>query len=132
MLQALFSIALITTMAGRGLHACYDKIRDDIVRSNDPRKNTATGYQSISLPDLKVDIKGMTGKRISVYGAVQVMGEMVMLKDGPMDMNPIWINAGNLPRDDRKKTSQRLPNGPMQRYVLWSNSTTSNGANNFR
>jgi len=56
----------------------------------------------IELTDLKLDITTMKGKVVRVAGLLQSIGQMVVLKSGPMDMTPIWVNAAHLSRDDRK------------------------------
>jgi hypothetical protein len=56
----------------------------------------------IGLTDLKLDIGTMKGQTVRVTGVLQVMGEMIMLRSGPMDMSPIWVNAAKLSRVDRK------------------------------
>lgn len=84
--------------------ACYDKIRDDIVAANKPRQvQGREGYQEIDIADLKVDLKVLKGKKVSTRAYIQVVGEMSMLKSDPMDMAPIFADASNLPREDRKK-----------------------------
>lgn len=83
--------------------ACYDKIRDQLPRSAAPGSSQVARYDSIQLADLKVDIKGMMGKKVAVAASIQSMGETSMLKSDPMDMTPIWADTEKLPREDRKK-----------------------------
>lgn len=82
--------------------ACYDKIKDDIVKANSTAAPT-TGYQPMSLVDLKVDLKKLVGKKVGSLALVQIMGDMAMLKSDEMDMAPIFADTEKLPRDDRKK-----------------------------
>lgn len=83
--------------------ACYDKIRDDVVKANSGTQAPSGGYLDIQLIDLKVDLKKLTGKKVSVSALVQVMGDMAFLKSDDLDMSPVGIDTENLPRDDRKK-----------------------------
>lgn len=55
------------------------------------------------MSDLKVDIKDMMGKRVTVRASVQTMGDISMLKSDPVDMTPVWATTDKLPREDRKK-----------------------------
>lgn len=91
------------TKDDRSRLACYDKIRDDIVKAYATSQQPASGYQSIALVDLKVDLKKLIGKKVSVPALVQIMGEMAMLKSDEMDMAPVFADTEKLPRDDRKK-----------------------------
>lgn len=59
-------------------------------------------YRNISLIDLKLDITSLTGEKIKVKGVAQLVGEMLMLKSEMMDMNPIFLDFKQLPRDERK------------------------------
>lgn len=92
-----------TTKDDRARLACYDKIRDDIVKANSAASASANGYQSMSLVDLKVDLKKLVSKKVSTYALVQIIGEMAMLKSDEMDMAPVFADTEKLPRDDRKK-----------------------------
>lgn len=92
-----------TTKDDRSRLACYDKIRDDIVKAYGASQQSSNGYQSVGLVDLKVDLKKMVGKKISVPALVQIMGDTAMLKSDEMDMAPIFADTEKLPRDDRKK-----------------------------
>lgn len=60
-------------------------------------------YVTMSLSDLKLDIKHLKGKKVSVEAEIQSMGDLQMLKDGPMDMTGIFADTSRLPREDRKK-----------------------------
>lgn len=92
-----------TTDNDKARLACYDKIRDSMVAAYKPDATKGAAFQAIGLTDLKVDIKGMVGKRVSVVGLIQSMGEFSMLKADVMDMTPVWVFTENLSRDDRKK-----------------------------
>lgn len=96
-------IKCANTKEDRSRLACYDKIRNDIVKAYGASQQPANGYQSVGLVDLKVDLKKMVGKKISVPALVQIMGDMAMLKSDEMDMAPIFADTEKLPRDDRKK-----------------------------
>jgi hypothetical protein len=78
--------------------ACYDKIGTGVKGASGK-----DAYVSMSLSDLKTDIKSLRGKKIAVEASVQTMGEMHMLKDGPMDMAAVFAEMDKLPRQDRKK-----------------------------
>jgi hypothetical protein len=52
--------------------------------------------------DLKLDIAQMKGQTVKVTGLLQILGDMVLLKSGPMDMTAVWVDAKQLSRDDRK------------------------------
>ena len=83
---------------------CYDKIRDDAVKSHVAEQNKPKVlYQPIDLLDLKTDIKSLTGKKVSVTGEVQMMGDLAFIKTEAMDMTPITLNINKLPREDRKQ-----------------------------
>ena len=83
--------------------SCYDKIAAAINKSSVGTQSATSSYQAIELPDLKVDIKKLSGKKVYVQGAIQTIGEMSFLKSDEMDMTPIMANIENLPREDRKK-----------------------------
>jgi len=57
----------------------------------------------MELIDLKTDIKSLSGKRVTVIGSLQMLGEMAMLKSEPFDMTPIMVSVEKLPREDRKQ-----------------------------
>ena len=82
---------------------CYDRIATTIVKSTSNIQSPENPYQTIDLADLKVDIKGLSGKRLSVFGSIQSVGDISFLKGDEMDMTPIIANIESLPRDDRKK-----------------------------
>ncbi len=63
---------------------------------------TAADYKRVALSDLKLDRQSMRGQRIEAAGTMQVMGEIVLLKDGMMDMTPIYVDTTNLSRVGRK------------------------------
>lgn len=96
-------IKCASTKDDRSRLACYDKIKDDIVKAYATSQLPANGYQTIGLVDLKVDLKKLVGKKVSVPALVQIMGEMAMLKSDEMDMAPVFADTEKLPRDDRKK-----------------------------
>jgi len=84
--------------------ACFDKITAGMVAEYQAKNKTpADEYLRMQLIDLKTDIKGLHGRKISTSGLVQIMGEMAMLKSDPLDMTPLMINTQNLPREDRKR-----------------------------
>ncbi|EIC82057.1 hypothetical protein [Serratia sp. M24T3] len=83
--------------------ACYDKIRDDIVKSESETKKSTSEYPAIDINDLKVDFEKLNGHKFSVAAYVQSFAGTYFLKSGTMDMNPISANMDNLPREDRKK-----------------------------
>lgn len=83
--------------------ACYDKIRDEIVKNNTPSKTATSKYPNIDMADLKVDIEKLNGRRFSVAGYVQSFAGSNFLKSDSMDANPIILDVDGLPRDDRKK-----------------------------
>jgi hypothetical protein len=92
------------TASDKARLACYDKIRDGIIATYKSKQSQGSdAYQGIDLVDLKVDLKSLKGKKVLTKAYVQVMGEMAMLKSDPMDMAPIFADASNLPREDRKK-----------------------------
>jgi len=85
--------------------ACYDKVIADDVKyyQNEQKKASLVKYKNMDLLDLKTDIKSLEGQKVSVIGQVQMMGELVILKESPMDMTPIMLDITKLPRDDRKQ-----------------------------
>ena len=90
--------------------ACYDKIRDDLVKANTQTPKAKDGYQDLDLSDLKVDIKSLKGKKVSVAAYIQTVGTISMLKENGEDMTPIIASTDSLPREDRKKiTSECAP-----------------------
>lgn len=62
-------------------------------------------YKSIGLPDLKVDIGTLVGKKIETTGKLQTAGslDMVFLKTDDFDMAPVMVDGNRLSREDRKK-----------------------------
>lgn len=60
-------------------------------------------YQQINLDDLKLDKNELRGRKVAVHAVIQVMGEVALLKSGPMDMTPLFLDVSKLPRDARKK-----------------------------
>lgn len=95
-------IKCATTKNDKVRLACYDKIRDDVVRAN-AKPNGPGQHQTVALEDLKTDIKSMRGQKVAVRASIQTMGEMFMLKSDPMDMAPIFAETDAMPREDRKK-----------------------------
>jgi hypothetical protein len=92
------------TKDDRARLACYDSMRDGIVRANTPSQiHDKEAYISMSLADLKTDIKTLRNKKIAVKALIQTIGEMYMLKSDPMDMSPLFAETEKLPREDRKK-----------------------------
>jgi hypothetical protein len=59
-------------------------------------------YANISLTDLKLDRANLQGQEIEVSGFLQVMGEIVFLKDGLTDMSPIFVDISHASREGRK------------------------------
>ncbi|WP_136027620.1 hypothetical protein [Klebsiella variicola] len=66
-------------------------------------KETEPEYHQIDIADLKVDQKELVGKKLAVAAYVQHIGDTTFLKNGTLDMNPIFANSDKLPREDRKK-----------------------------
>jgi hypothetical protein len=91
-----------TTKDDKARLACYDSIRDNVVRAN-TKANEAGQHQTIALADLKTDIKSMRGQKVAVKANIQTVGGMSMLKSDPMDMAPVFADTESLPREDRKK-----------------------------
>jgi len=58
----------------------------------------------IDIVDLKIDIDDMEGQNISVFGSVHTAGGMSTLSDASLsfDMNPIFVDTDNLPREDKR------------------------------
>lgn len=85
--------------------ACYDAIRDRSIAAYKASLKSGASTQQMALADLKTDIKGLSGKRVTTAGKVQVVGglEMVFLKTDEFDMAPVTMRADGLPREDRKK-----------------------------
>lgn len=81
--------------------ACYDKIRDDIVKNEQQKPNSQ--YPNIDINDLKVDLGNLNGKKFSVAAYVQSFAGVYFIKSNSMDMNPITADMDKLPREDRKK-----------------------------
>jgi hypothetical protein len=98
-----------TTDDDRKRLACYDKIRDTLVKQSqtDTSKQKASQYQPMDLVDLKTDIKTLRGKKVDASGMVQIMGEMVFLKSDALDMTPVMVETGNISRDERKALLQK-------------------------
>ena len=91
-----------TTKDDKARLACYDSIRDNVVRANSKTNETGQ-HQTIALADLKTDIKTMRGQKVAVKASIQTVGGMSMLKSDPMDMAPVFADTDALPREDRKK-----------------------------
>lgn len=89
------------TKEDRARLACFDKLRDEVFKQNNA--TAANSYQTMSLTDLKVDIKRLVGKKATVSASIQSVGGMNFLKSDEMDMTPVLADADKLPRDDRKK-----------------------------
>lgn len=89
-----------TTKDDKARLACYDKIRDDIVRANSRPQGQ---YSSVSLADLKTDIKTLRGEKVAVKAYIQTLGGTFLLKSDPMDMAPVFAETDAMPREDRKK-----------------------------
>jgi len=86
--------------------ACFDALTATIVKQNSPPSTNKNSYLSMSLIDLKTDIKSLTGKKVTVPGYIQMVGEMAFIKGELVDMTPITINIEQLPREDRKRAIQ--------------------------
>ena len=95
-----------TTQDDRQRLACFDKMTAGMVKKYQATKvstNANGGYEPMELIDLKTDIKSLSGKRVTVIGSLQMLGEMAMLKSEPFDMTPIMVSVEKLPREDRKQ-----------------------------
>jgi hypothetical protein len=70
----------------------------------------AATYRIISLIDFKLDKAAIEqGTRIELFGQLQQLGAIAMLKSEPMDMQPIFVELKNLPRDQRKALLEKCP-----------------------
>ena len=67
-----------------------------------PAPAAPPGYQAMSLVDLQVDMKTINGKKVATKGILQQVGEIVMLKDNPIDTTGVFVDTTKLPREDRK------------------------------
>lgn len=86
---------------------CYDKIRDDVVAQDAATsRGIATKYKSVTLIDLKTDIKSMIGQKVETEGVLQLMGDIVFLKSDGMDASPIMVSTDHVPRQERKSLLQ--------------------------
>lgn len=84
--------------------ACYDKtIADDVKYYQNEKKVSSEKYQNMDLLDLKTDIKSLKGKKVSTTGQIQMMGDIAMLKEGPIDMTPIILDITSCPEKPENK-----------------------------
>lgn len=83
--------------------ACYDNIRDAAVKEYQTAQQPLKGYAWMKFSDLKVDIKELNGKKVSIGALAQTMGDQLLIKSDELDMNPVFATYDKLPREDRKK-----------------------------
>lgn len=98
-------IKCATTKQDRQRLACYDQIGQEMAKKykTPSLSNKNNGYASMSLLDLKTDIKSLSGKKVNVVGSMHMVGDMVFLQSDMMDMSPVMVNIAHLPREDRKR-----------------------------
>lgn len=80
-------------------------LRDDGTYKILEDKNHAEGsFVEITLADLKVDIKELSGKLVRVLGNGNYFADNLMLgdPDAPYDASPIFVKIDKLPRETRK------------------------------
>lgn len=82
--------------------ACYDALHQPMAQDGAPGE-MAPEYARMELLDLKTDIRSLRGAKVQAEGVVQMMGEMVLLKDSMMDMTPIMVKIERLPREQRRQ-----------------------------
>lgn len=104
---------------------CYENIGARVTppTAATAKNTSSTAYSSMSLLDLKADIKSLVGKKVAVSGSLQMVGELAMLSSGPMDMTPVMVNIDKLPRDDRKQALK----GCLTYCGVQINGTVKNG-----
>ncbi|MBW8018040.1 MAG: hypothetical protein FVQ82_17870 [Planctomycetes bacterium] len=68
----------------------YEKISDGIP------------YRMIDLLDLKIDYYKLLSEKIIVSGFGQMFGELFILKNDMMDLNPLWVDINNVDREGRR------------------------------
>lgn len=77
-----------------------------ILPNQDAAPGNADGpnYNSIDMPDLKIDIKQIIGQNIRVNAVATIIGDVLLLSDPAVqfDMNGIAVNIEKLPRDTRR------------------------------
>ena len=70
-------------------------------------------FRNLSITDLKLDIAGMAGQRVSVRAKLMLMGGLAMLSDPrqSFDTNPVFADPESLSRDDRQYILTRCSTG---------------------
>ena len=69
------------------------------VGSNENFQSKMSPYQRISTSELRASLKWVVGKKVEASGNVVSIMSTLVFKDGPADMNPIFLNTD---RTDRK------------------------------
>ena len=64
-------------------------------------------YLEMKLIDFKLDKANLLDRRVEVKGNLAVFGSMAMLRNGPLDGEPVFIETNGLPREQRKQILQK-------------------------
>lgn len=89
---------------------CYDEIQttaeliDDIIENAPIAKGF---YLEVDLDEFKVDKDTLVGKRVQVSGTITQFGEMILLTSGDMDMNPVFVDLKQTPRQQKLDITRR-------------------------
>ena len=74
---------------------CYDKL------PTQQPSNAGATYRSMTLTDLKLDLRNLVGHKIEVTGRILAGTEIVQLRSAPLDTDPIFVSLKSVPREQR-------------------------------
>lgn len=79
---------------------------EQALKEKNARKGETTSGSSaplLDMVDLRLDMALLNGKKVRVRGIGYYMMDMFILKESMMDMNPIFVDITQLPRDQRRE-----------------------------
>lgn len=90
---------------------CYDQIARDRAPNGPAVDHARSSYAATSITDLRLDADAMAGKRVVLTGALQQLGELVMLKQQLFDTNAVFIDVKSVPREERRRILELCARG---------------------
>lgn len=90
---------------------CYDQTASARASNGASADAAQSAYATTSITDLRLDADALAGKRITVTGALQQVGELVLLKQALFDANAIFIDVKRVPREERRRILELCARG---------------------
>lgn len=86
---------------------CYDTNVDAKAYQSTLDANGQPIYRAYSLVDLKAELKGLEGQKVTVIGTYQEHDGFAVLKEKPTDHFPLLLDVDHLPHDTRRDIKYR-------------------------